>query len=145
MKETSAPALVAFEGREDEATRRAYVDKSQEESNARRAARRKNKPTKKKKQKLIKVIPKRTIDGVSGFIEHTIPKQLAVQQIHVTLKQDGERLERKIIDVSGAGKTEVAFPIASELKKNDLSIAAFVGDDYSENLQHLEHIQIFTL
>ncbi len=137
MKETSDPALVAFEGREDEATRRAYVDKSQEKSNARRAARRKNKPTNKKKQKLIKVIPKRTIDGVSVLIEHTIPKQLEVQQIHVTLKQDGERLERKIIDVSGAGKTEVAFPIPSDLRNTGLSVAVFVGDDYSENLQHV--------
>ena len=43
MDETSDPALVAFEGRNDKAIRRAYVDKSQEETNARRAAQRKNK------------------------------------------------------------------------------------------------------
>jgi hypothetical protein len=137
MEETSDPALVAFEGREDKAIRRAYVDKSQEETNARRAAQRKNKPNKLKKQKLIKVIPKRTIDGVSVLIEHTIPKQLEVQQIHVTLKQDGKRLERKIIDVSGTGNAEISFPAPSDLKNTDLSVAAFVGDDYSENLQHV--------
>jgi hypothetical protein len=137
MEETSDPALVAFEGREDKAIRRAYVDKSQEETNARRAAQRKNKPNKLKKQKLIKVIPKRTIDGVSVLIEHTLPKQLELQQIHVTLKQDGKRLERKIIDVSGTGKAEISFPVPSDLKNTDLSVAAFVGDDYSENLQHV--------
>ena len=137
MEETSDPALVAFEGREDKAIRRAYVDKSQEETNARRAAQRKNKPNKQKKQKLIKVIPKRTIDGVSVLIEHTLPKQLELQQIHVTLKQDGKRLERKIIDVSGTGNAEISFPAPSDLKNTDLSVAAFVGDDYSENLQHV--------
>ena len=137
MEETSDPALVAFEGRKDEAIRRAYVDKSQEETNARRAAQRKNKPKKTKKQKLIKVIPKRTIDGVSVLIEHTIPKQMDGQKVHVTLKQDGKRLERKIIDISGTGKTEISFPVPSDLRNADLSVAAFVGADYSDNLQHV--------
>ena len=82
-------------------------------------------------------MPKRTIDGISVLIEHTIPKQLKVQQIHVTLKHGGKRLERKIIDVSGTGKTEISFPVSSDLKKADLSVAAFVGADYSKNLQHV--------
>ena len=137
MKETSDPALVAFEGRESEAIRRAYVDKSQEESNARRAARRKNKPTKKKKQKLIQVIPQRTGDGVSVLIKHTISKQLDTQKIHVTLKHSKKQLERKIIDVSGTGEHEVAFLVPAEMNDNNLSVAAFVGDDYPNNLQHV--------
>ena len=137
MEETSDPALVAFEGREDEAIRRAYVDKSQEETNARRAAQRKNKPNRQKKQKLIKVIPRQTNENILVIIEHTIPKQMDVQKIHVTLKHDGRRLDRKIIDVSGTGKTEILFPVPSDLKKADLSVAAFVGADYSKNLQHV--------
>jgi N-sulfoglucosamine sulfohydrolase len=137
MEETSDPALVAFEGRKDEAIRRAYVDKSQEETNARRAAQRKNKPKKPKKQKLIKVIPKRTIDGISVVVEHTLPEQMDGQKVHVTLKQDGKRLERKIIDVSGTGKTEISFPVPSDLRNADLSVAAFVGAVYSDNLQHV--------
>lgn len=137
MKETRDPALVAFEGREDEAIRRAYVDKSQEETKARRAAQRKNKPTKQKKQKLIEVIPKRTNEGVLVLIEHTVPEKMDMQKIHVTLKQDGKRLERKIIDVSGTGKAEISFPVPSDLRKTDLSVAAFVGADYSRNLQHV--------
>ena len=137
MKETSDPALVAFEGRESKAIRRAYVDKSQEESNARRAARRKNKPTKKKKQKLIQVIPQRTGDGVSVLIKHTISKQLDTQKIHVTLKHSKKQLERKIIDVSGTGEHEVAFLVPAEMNDNNLSVAAFVGDDYPNNLQHV--------
>ncbi len=137
MEETSDPAIVAFEGRKDEAIRRAYVDKSQEETNARRAAQRKNKPKKPKKQKLIKVIPKRTIDGISVVVEHTLPEQMDGQKVHVTLKQDGKRLERKIIDVSGTGKTEISFPVPSDLRNADLSVAAFVGADYSDNLQHV--------
>ncbi|MGB0654857.1 MAG: sulfatase family protein [Pirellulales bacterium] len=137
MKKTADPALVAFEGRKDEAIRRAYVDKSQEETNARRAAQRKNKPKKPKKQKLIKVIPKRTIDGISVVVEHTIPEQMDGQKVHVTLKQDGKRLERKIIDVSGTGNTEIYFPLPSDLRNANLSVAAFVGADYSDNLQHV--------
>ena len=49
MEKTADPALVALEGRNDKAIRRAYVDKSQEETNARRAAQRKNKPKNTKK------------------------------------------------------------------------------------------------
>jgi hypothetical protein len=60
-----------------------------------------------------------------------------MQKIHVTLKQDGKRLERKIIDVSGTGKAEISFPVPSDLRKTDMSVAAFVGADYSRNLQHV--------
>jgi hypothetical protein len=60
-----------------------------------------------------------------------------MQKIHVTLKQDGKRLERKIIDVSGTGKAEISFSVPSDLRKTDMSVAAFVGADYSRNLQHV--------
>jgi N-sulfoglucosamine sulfohydrolase len=137
MEDTNDPAIVAFEGMESKAIRRAYVDKSQEESNARRAARRKNKPTKKKKQNLIQVIPRRTGEGVSVLIKHTIPKQVNTQKIHVTLKHSKKQIERKIIDASGTGDHEVAFLIPAEMNDDNLSVAAFVGDDYPNNLQHV--------
>ena len=137
MEDTNDPAIVAFEGRESEAIRRAYVDKSQEESNARRAARRKNKPTKKKNQKLIQVIPRRTGKGVSVLIKHTIPKQVNIQKIHVTLKHNKKQVERKLIDVSGTGEHEVSFLVPAEMNDDNLSVAAFVGDDYPNNLQHV--------
>ena len=137
MEKTADPALVAFEGRNDKAIRRAYVDKSQEETNARRAAQRKSKQKPPKKQKLITVTPKRTEKKVSVLIEHTIPKRLETQKVHVTLKNNGKRIDRKIIEVAGTGEAETSFSVPDDLDANEISIAAFVGDDYSENLQHV--------
>ena len=137
MKETGDHALIALEGREEEAIRRGYVDKSQKETNARRVAQRKPKESRLKKQKLIVVKPKRTNQGISVLIEYTIPKQMEAQKLHVTLKNNGKRVERKMIGVSGTGRVEILFSISSSLETTDLGIAAFVGDDYAGNLEHV--------
>ena len=55
----------------------------------------------------------------------------------MTLKHSKKQLERKIIDVSGTGEHEVAFLVPAEMNDNNLSVAAFVGDDYPNNLQHV--------
>ena len=90
-----------------------------------------------KKQKLITVTPKRTEKKVLVLIEHTIPKRLETQKVHVTLKNNGKRIDRNIIEVAGTGEAETSFSVTDDLDANDISIAAFVGDDYSENLQHV--------
>ena len=135
MEQTGDHALVAFEGRNDPAIRRAYVDQVQKETDDRRAERRKNKPKAPKKLKLIKVSTTRNDNVVTVSIQHTIPKQLEIQKVHVTLKNDGKRLERHVLEISGAGKTEATFMVPDNLTTAPLSVAAFVGEDYPSNLQ----------
>jgi hypothetical protein len=68
-------------------------------------------------------------------IQHTIPKQLEILKVHVTLKNDGKQIERKILEVSGKGDTELTFSVPDTLTTSSLRIAAFVGADYPTNLQ----------
>jgi hypothetical protein len=72
---------------------------------------------------------------VTVSIQHTIPKQLEIQKVHVTLKNDGKQIERKILEVSGTGNTELTFSVPDNLTTSSLRIAAFVGADYPTNLQ----------
>ena len=138
MHETGDHAIVAFEGRTDPAIRRAYVDQVQKETDDRRAERRKSKPKAQKKLKLIKVSTTRKDNVVMVSIEHTIPKQLEIQKVHVTLKNDGNRLERQVLEISGRGKTEATFMVPDTLTTAPLSVAAFVGKDYPSNLQTVQ-------
>jgi N-sulfoglucosamine sulfohydrolase len=135
MHDTDDHALVAFESRNDLQIRRAYVDKTQKETDERRAAKRKNKPKATKKMKLIKVSAAQEDNVVMVSIQHTIPKQLEIQKVHVTLKNDGKQIERKILEVSGKGDTELTFSVPDTLTTSSLRIAAFVGADYPTNLQ----------
>jgi N-sulfoglucosamine sulfohydrolase len=135
MHDTDDHALVAFESRNDLQIRRAYVDKTQKETDERRAAKRKNKPKATKKMKLIKVSATQEDNVVMVSIQHTIPKQLEIQKVHVTLKNDGKQIERKILEVSGKGDTELTFSVPDTLTTSSLRIAAFVGADYPTNLQ----------
>ena len=135
MHDTDDHALVAFEGRNDLQVRRAYVDKTQKETDERRAAKRKNKTKASKKLKLIKVSATQENNVVTVSIQHTIPKQLEIQKVHVTLKNDGKQIERKIVEISGKGITELTFAVPDTLTTSSLRIAAFVGADYPTNLQ----------
>ena len=135
MHDTDDHALVAFEGRNDLQVRRAYVDQVQKETDDRRAERRKNKAKAPKKLMLIKVSTTQNDNVVTVSIQHTIPKQLEIQKVHVTLKNDGKRLERQVLEIAGAGKTEATFMIPDNLTTAPLSVAAFVGTDYPSNLQ----------
>ena len=135
MHDTDDHALVAFEGRNDLQVRRAYVDKTQKETDERRAANRKNKTKASKKMKLIKVSATQENNVVTVSIQHTIPKQLEIQKVHVTLKNDGKQIERKIVEISGKGNTELTFSVPDNLTTSSLRIAAFVGADYPTNLQ----------
>ena len=135
MHDTDDHALVAFQGRNDPQVRRAYVDKTQKETDERRAAKRKNKTKASKKMKLIKVSATQENNVVTVSIQHTIPKQLEIQKVHVTLKNDGKQIERKILEVSGKGNTGLTFSVPDNLTTSSLRVAAFVGADYPTNLQ----------
>jgi N-sulfoglucosamine sulfohydrolase len=135
MHDTDDHALVAFQGRNDPQVRRAYVDKTQKETDERRAEKRKNKTKASKKMKLIKVSATQENNVVTVSIQHTIPKQLEIQKVHVTLKNDGKQIERKILEVSGKGNTGLTFSVPDILTTSSLRVAAFVGADYSTNLQ----------
>ena len=85
--------------------------------------------------KLIKVSATQENNVVTVSIQHTIPKQLEIQKVHVTLKNDGKQIERKILEVSGKGNTGLTFSVPDNLTTSSLRVAAFVGADYPTNLQ----------
>ena len=131
--------LEVFQKREDREFSEAYVQKLEKESAARRGNKPKNKP--KRKTGLIKwTLPENITPGQPAKLTliHKVPKQLGEQLLHVTLKDgSGKRIERKALKLSGSGEIEVDFDIPKTLQGNKVSFAAFVGSDYSSNLQHL--------
>ena len=74
------------------------------------------------------------------ILQHTLPEDLGEQLVHVTLKagSEAQRVERKVIAVSGTGVVEVTFDIPATVLDNTISFAAFVGEDYQASLQHLQ-------
>ena len=135
MVRSKDPMLEAFRKRENTGFVEAYVQKLEKES----AARRGNKP--KRKTGLIKwTLPKNITPGqpVKLTLAHKIPKRLKEQLLHVTLKNgSGKRIERKVLKASGSGEIEVQFDVPKDLQGNKVSFAAFIGADFSKNLQLL--------
>jgi hypothetical protein len=71
------------------------------------------------------------------IIEYKLPPKLGEQDFHVTLKDAaGKRLERIVKPASGSGQLEVTFTLPSERVLKTISVAAFVGEDFSGNLLH---------
>ena len=135
MVRSKDPMLEAFRKRENAGFVEAYVQKLEKESSARRG----NKP--KRKTGLIKwTLPKNIIPGqpVKLTLAHKIPKRLKEQLLHVTLKNgSGKRIERKVLKASGTGEIEVQFDVPKDLQGNKVSFAAFIGAEFSKNLQLL--------
>jgi hypothetical protein len=73
-------------------------------------------------------------------VRHTLDAGMGQQLVHVTLKAgpDFKRLERKIVTVSGEGTTAVTFSIPAALSSQTVRVAAFIGQNYASNLQHLQ-------
>ena len=135
MVRSKDPMLEAFRKRENAGFVEAYVQNLEKESSARRG----NKP--KRKTGLIKwTLPKNITPGqpVKLTLAHKIPKRLKEQLLHVTLKNgSGKRIERKVLKASGTGEIEVQFNVPKDLQGNKVSFAAFIGEEFSRNLQHL--------
>ena len=135
MAHSKDPMLEAFRKRENAGFVEAYVQNLEKESSARRG----NKP--KRKTGLIKwTLPKNITSGqpVKLTLAHKIPKRLKEQLLHVTLKDgSGKRIERKVLKASGTGEIEVQFDVPKDLQGNKVSFAAFIGAEFSKNLQLL--------
>ena len=139
IKTKDTPMLEVFKKRENREFSEAYVQKLEKESAARRNNKPKNKP--KKKTDLIQwTLPENISYGqrVTLIISYNIPKKLSEQLLHVTIKNEqGKRIDRKVLKLSGSGEIEVDFDITKTLQGERVSFAAFIGSDYSKNLQHL--------
>jgi hypothetical protein len=148
MVKTKDPLLDVFRNRHDPAAREAFM------KTVRRAAAERGDPKKNKtkgKGKAVAIPPKKgdhlTLDlpatatlgtPLTVRIIHTLHDDLGPQKLHVTLKQrDNTRIERKVIDIQGNATAEVTFDVPTALPTQALIIAAFVGEDITTALHHL--------
>ncbi len=143
MTDSNDPMLVVFDQRDDPGFVSAYVDRVQAESDQRRANRRKNNqvPSKRKQNaKLFQLklpIQAKTGSDFTVVIEHKLPPKLGKQNFHVTIKDaSGNRIERIVKPASGNGQLEVTFKLPTDPELKSVSVAAFVGEDFSSNLLH---------
>ncbi|TWT92588.1 sulfatase family protein [Neorhodopirellula pilleata] len=138
MEQSGDPILPVFLNRDDDDARSEYVDQVQAQSDARRSNRKNPKP--RQNQKLFSMSTptlSQTGDTVSVEIHHDLPRSLSGQTFHVTLKDaSGKRIERVLRTASGAGTIEVSFTIDSSVKTDSVSVSAFVGEEFSNNLLH---------
>ena len=94
-----------------------------------------------RRMKLISLrVPKSAVAGetVTVVVRHDLKASLKEQVVHVTLK-DGKRkrIARKVVKASGKGELEVEFEVPANVPGGKLGFAAFVGEDYQKNLQHV--------
>ncbi|MCH5375755.1 MAG: sulfatase-like hydrolase/transferase, partial [Planctomycetes bacterium] len=149
MDKTGDHMLDVFRHREDPAVREAYVQQKEKEASERRGgARKRNKkkvpvPRAKKQADLISLeIPDAVIAGkpLTIKVHHTLEDRLGEQRVQVTLKAgpEAKRVDRQIFDVTGTGIVEVTFEVPESVPGNVVSVAAFVGQDFSSHLQYLQ-------
>ncbi len=148
MQESNDHILEAFVQRNDPAARSDYVDQVQAQADERRKNKRKknqlknSRKNKKQKQdsKLFQLtVPKQIQRGANlkVIIDHQLPTALGEQKFHVTLKSgDGSRIERIVKTAKGSGKLELSLNVPTSQTAQTVSIAIFVGEDYSTNLLH---------
>ncbi|MEE8451659.1 MAG: sulfatase [Thermoguttaceae bacterium] len=144
MVDTGDHMLDTFRKRDDPAAREAYVLQKEEEAGQRSKpqAKPKTNTTSKKRTDLIAMeIPKTITAGKPLIVKvrHTLNADQGEQLIHVTLKAgpQAERVERKIVKVTGKGVAEVTFEIPATTAGSTIQFAAFLGEDYASNQQHL--------
>lgn len=156
MVKTHDPMLEVFRKRQDPAFREAYVQAEQKEADERRSNKKgKGKAAKKGMRKGVAKsngkkadnliswsLPETVVPGQAVVVklEHHFPADLGEQTLQVTLKEgkSGKRVERKILKVSGEGKVEVSFKVPAQVADNTVRFAAFVGEEFTENLQYLQ-------
>ena len=154
MVQTRDPLLEVFRQRHDPAALAAFMKATREEAAQRggsKAARTQGKSKSKAKAKTAAIpqpkgdhltldLPKTATRGAPLTVRviHTLHDDLGPQKLHVTLKQrDNTRIERKVLEVSGNATAEVTFEVAAELQTSAVIVAAFVGEDITTALQHL--------
>ena len=114
------------------------------------------KKRKKPKQnaKLISLrVPEAVVSGqvCQVTVRHRLPASLGEQKLHVTLQRaptagqkNSVRIARQIVTISGEGRTQIAFEVPESSDKTGFRVAAFVGEDFSTNLQHI-HSSVINL
>ncbi len=148
MVKTGDHMLAVFRNRDDPAVREAYVLEKEREADERRAAKRRAKkqtskvPQEKRSNLIALSLPDSIVGGgpCTVKLSHKLAVNLKEQLVHITLKggADAKRIERKVVTVSGAGVRAVTFQIPAELSGDVIRFAAFVGEGYASNLQHLQ-------
>ena len=147
MVNTGDHILDVFRHRDDPEVREAYVQKKEQEAEQRRAAKRnahkKSNVRKGKRQNLITLeTPEFAVAGkpVTVKLNHKLNDELGEQLVHVTLKAGpkAKRVDRKVVKISGTGAIEVVFDVPEDVPGDVVSFAAFIGQDYDSNLQHLQ-------
>jgi N-sulfoglucosamine sulfohydrolase len=143
MSHTNDPVLEVFNHRNDAAARSAYVDRVQAEADVRRKLKQKNRQSQARRRQNARlfqlVVPKQLVAGseLVVTIDHKLPAQLGNQQFHVTLKgPSGKRIERIVKSASGSGELQIRFKVPDDADLTAVSVSAFVGEDYSNNLLH---------
>lgn len=142
MSDSNDHALAAFDRRDEADFVSKYVDRVQAEADARRAAKRKSsganggRPKPNPKLFQMRVPRKATAGGkFTVVIAHRLPADLGSKKFHVTLKgPDGKRVERIVKSAAGTGDLEVTFVIPDKLDGKTISVAAFVGPEFTRNL-----------
>ncbi len=70
-------------------------------------------------------------------IHYNLPAALGEQAFHVTLKNaKNVRVERQVKQVAGKGTLSFRFHVPQDMEPQILSVAAFVGKDYTTHLLH---------
>ena len=125
-----------------------YMQRVQAEADARRATKRPKKAgdtatSPGKKYRIFSIETIRFDDSSRTLtinVQYAIPSKLEPQQkMFLTLKNAGnQRIERKEIAISGKGNASVSFKVVSGLQPHSLGIAAFVGEDFQNHLQHVQ-------
>lgn len=128
----------SFMAKEDERSRRAKLAKQRQNANVPRP----------KPRKLISLLLPESVERGAPceiVVKHELPKNLGKQKVHVTLKQQlsesgkrsESRIEREIITVAGNGEVTLRMDIPEGIMSEIVRVAAFVGEDYGSNLQHV--------
>jgi N-sulfoglucosamine sulfohydrolase len=148
MIETDDHMLEVFQQRDDPAVREAYVQLKEKEAELRRSKTRKarKQTAMARPEKRSDLISLETPESVAAGqpltikIHHQVPDGLGEQLVHVTLKagSDAKRVERQIVKVTGTGIVEVTFELPATIPDNAVSFAAFIGEDFQRNRQHLQ-------
>jgi len=148
MVETGDHMLDAFRKRDDPAAREAYVAQKEKEAEERREQKRKAKRPRpragsRKRSDLIALDTPESVTAGKPLVvkvRHKLDADLGEQLVHVTLKAGPEanRVDRKVVKVSGEGVVEVTFDVPTAVPGNVVRLAAFVGPDYASHLQHLQ-------
>ena len=146
MVRTGDHMLDVFRHRDDPAVREAYVVAKEKEAEARKQKKKTaKKPTRRgrKRAELITLeVPQSIAAGrpVTVRVHHDVEADLGPQLVHVTLKagRPAKRVDRKVVQVSGSGVVEVTFELPADVPDDIVQVAAFIGQDYANCLQHIQ-------